>query len=137
MNAICEICGVTVLGAYVARDDSTEQRQAEYDSLAAHMWAHLSDFHPAQMEEGILCQRRAAKLYAMNWATTGSDAQQIQQAWRSTLLLMMIKTTRREAQAEAAAAEAGGGVSSTATAADPPETAAALNVKNESRKVSI
>ena len=96
MTATCEICGTVVSGKYIAVDDSSRERQAEYDHLAAHMWLHISDFHPGQTEAGILCQRRAAKLYAMQWAKTNSELEQVKAEWRATLLVMMVTTARRE-----------------------------------------
>jgi len=139
MTAICELCGVAVTGAYLAEDpDSTIQRQWEYDSLAAHMWLHITDYHPEQVEQGILCQRRAAKLYVINWARTPAELEPVRQEWRAALLVMMVTTARRNDQRPAAGAPftdlvAGGGVSSSTGA----PTLEASKVKNESRKDSI
>lgn len=140
MTATCELCGVTVMGKYVAIDpDDTRQRQAEYDNLAAHMWLHICDFHREHMEGGILCQRRAAKLYAMRWALTGAELVPVEREWRATLLVMMVTTARYEGQAPAAGAPLGlaGGAVSTGASSESAPSASASNEKNESRKPSI
>lgn len=110
MTARCQLCGAVIESRYVAEPILSEwdrelSRFQEYDQLSAHMWLHISDHHPNQTEQGILCQRRAAKMYAMNWATTDPELDPLKLAWRQTLILRMTITTMTENQADAAVSE--------------------------------
>lgn len=102
MTAKCQLCGVTVEGRYVAADETEESMLMEYDNLSAHMWLHISDHHPEQVIEGILCQQRAAKLYAMNWADHTQTMIAVKVEWRTRMLARMTVTTRRESDTPAA-----------------------------------
>jgi len=82
--ALCQLCGVTVIGKPQAElhdidPESDNGKIANYDALAALMWKHISDFHPDQTAEGIMQQRRAAKMYAMNWATIDPELDEVRQ----------------------------------------------------------
>lgn len=99
MTAACQLCGVTIIGPSRAsihqlEPDSPEGMVVDYDALAAHMWKHLSDFHPDQMHEGIMVQHRAAKMYAMNWATVPGELESVRIQHRQTLLLSLTVTTQ-------------------------------------------
>jgi hypothetical protein len=100
MSTRCQLCGTIVQGNVFSVD--TEQgRLMAYDSLATYMWFHISDHHGDQMQEGMLVQRRAAKMYAMNWADHSDEMIPVKQAWRQHMLLAMSVTTRREDQVPA------------------------------------
>lgn len=109
MTARCQLCDAVVVSHFepeliLSVDQQMAQLQ-EYDQLSAHMWLHISDRHPQQTEEGILCQRRAAKMYAMNWATTDAELGPVKVQWRQALLLKLTVTTQftgGNAQADAA-----------------------------------
>jgi hypothetical protein len=97
MQARCQLCGTVIHGGVFNIEDETGQLMA-YDSLSAHMWLHVSDHHRLQMEEGMMAQRRAAKMYAMNWADHTDEMIAVKQAWRKHMLLAMTVTTRHEDQ---------------------------------------
>lgn len=99
MNCMCQLCGVTVIGRPQAEmhgidPDSEQGKIADYDALGAFMWKHISDFHPDQMGEGIMQQRRAAKMYAMNWATVAPELEPIRVSHRQQLLIALTVTTQ-------------------------------------------
>ncbi len=101
INCMCQLCGVTVIGRLQAElhgmdPESEKGKIADYDALAAIMWKHISDFHPDQMGEGIMQQRRAAKMYAMNWATIAPELEPIRVHHRQQLLMSMTITTKFE-----------------------------------------
>jgi len=78
MTAKCQLCQALIESNFAApptEDAEGRQRMEliEYDRLSAYMWLHISEQHPDQTQEGILCQQRAAKLYAMNWADVDSE----------------------------------------------------------------
>lgn len=128
MTAKCQLCGVTVTGRYVAREDtedSVRELLMEYDNLSAHMWIHISDNHRDQMAEGIVQQQRAAKMYAMNWADHTETMVLIKQEWRKQMLIGMTVTSRAATPEERAAAQA-----------QAAEAAAGSNEKNEARNRS-
>jgi hypothetical protein len=123
MTASCQLCGKLIEGKFIpAPGDPMGQLQA-YDSLSAHMWAHISDDHRPQMEEGMLVQRRAAKMYAMNWADHTEEMIGVKQEWRQHMLIAMSVTTRAEGDVPPDDQAAAGG-------------AAGSNEKNEARKRS-
>lgn len=93
MTARCQLCGVTVTGRYVRKEESERELLMEYDSLSAHMWIHIFDNHRDQMAEGIVNQQRAAKMYAMNWADHTDTMVLIKQEWRKAMLIGMSVTT--------------------------------------------
>jgi hypothetical protein len=104
----CQLCGALIEGKYFPADGSPQQLLRAYDSLSAHMWLHISDHHREQMEEGMLVQRRAAKMYAMNWADHSEAMIPIKQDWRQHMLIAMSVTTRREDDMPAADQTAAG-----------------------------
>lgn len=123
MKALCQLCGATVeagpgaaslLETIQAPDTEPATRhQLElivYDRLSAFMWLHISEHHQHQTEEGTLCQQRAAKMYAMNWADAsadpGTDIQRLQRDWRAQMVLKLSTTTRYDDPAEPPAAAA-------------------------------
>jgi len=114
MTARCQLCSVTVLSNYAPMDpEDDREKLIEYDRLSAYMWLHISENHPMQVQEGILVQQRAAKMYAMNWADTEPaqlltvSGEDVKRLWRSNLLMAMSVTTRAEdAPADQAAGEA-------------------------------
>lgn len=103
MTARCQLCGEVIQGRYVENATPTaltpeqeeQQKLWAYDSLSASFWLHISDNHREQMEEGMLVQRRAAKLYAMNWADHADEMIPVKQQWRQHMLIAMSVTTRR------------------------------------------
>ena len=128
MKATCQLCGVEVEGinpeliATMRAADGLVTNSSllqvppdrfvaliEYDSLSAHMWLHISDHHRDQTEEGILCQRRAAKMYAMNWATVEDTPAmaELKTQWRSEMLIKLATTTLVENQTVTPEPEAG------------------------------
>ena len=99
MKATCQLCGEAVHGRDIAelmgKDPATLEGQVlDYDALSAHMWLHISERHPNQMEEGIMQQRRAAKMYAMNWATIPGELEPVRQQHRANLLIGLTVTTQ-------------------------------------------
>lgn len=108
MNARCQLCGDVIESQYTPVDptDAREMLMA-YDSLSAHMWLHISDHHRSQMEEGMLVQRRAAKMYAMNWADHTEAMIPVKQEWRQHMLIAMTVTSRREDETPATDQAAG------------------------------
>lgn len=97
MTARCQLCGKVIEGQYIPVDQTDERgTMMAYDSLSAVMWLHISDDHPDQMVEGMLAQRRAAKMYAMNWADHSAQMIPVKQQWRQHMLIAMSVTTRSE-----------------------------------------
>lgn len=132
MTAVCELCGKTVTGPAVAELQgmnpvSPEGRMIDYDALSSHMWLHISESHVNQTMEGILQQRRAAKMYAMNWARVPDELNEIRRQHRAQLIMGLSVTT------QFAGDQAAGGSS----ASDNPSDAGdGSNVKKSSRNVS-
>jgi hypothetical protein len=98
MTAVCQLCKATVQGPAVAEANrvdpfSEDGVYLDYDALSAYMWVHITDFHPNQVEEGIMQQRRAAKMYAMNWANIAPELESVRQRHRATLLVGLTVTT--------------------------------------------
>ena len=125
MKTRCQLCGDLIESQYIPVDQTDERGMLmAYDSLSAVMWLHISDSHRDQMEEGMLVQRRAAKMYAMNWADHTDAMIGIKQEWRQHMLIAMTVTTRAEGDvpSDDQAAAAGG--------------AAGSNEKNEERNRS-
>jgi hypothetical protein len=120
MKARCQLCGDVIESKFIPRDpnDRNEMLMA-YDSLSAHMWLHISDTHRPQMEEGMLTQRRAAKMYAMNWADHTDEMTALKQEWRQHMLIAMSVTTRAATAEDQAAGSIDGS-----------------NAKNEARNAS-
>jgi hypothetical protein len=109
MKAICILCGQHVTSKHMPGLLPAETEELlTYDSLSAQMWLHISNSHPSQMQEGILNQQRAAKMYAMNWATA-PELDELQRRYRAGLLIRMTITTEfkgiRQAEAAAPGAE--------------------------------
>jgi hypothetical protein len=153
MTAKCQLCNATIQGHYIERDDMADPefmpcgcprsipghregcayQVRAYDDLSQRMWMHIGDNHRMQLDEGMLVQRRAAKLYAMNWATTNADLDQARVQWRTTLLMSLSVTTRHEGDPAAQFANQAAATPSEAEASDPPDGS---NVKKSERKLS-
>lgn len=103
MTAKCDLCKDTIIGRPQAEihgiEPATERGKiVDYDALAAQMWLHISESHPDQMAEGIMTQRRAAKMYAMNWANIAPELETVRQQHRQQLLIAMTVTSRQTVQ---------------------------------------
>lgn len=123
----CQLCGFQLFGPPQAETHGIEAgseqgKVIDYDALASHMWKHISDRHPEQMNEGIMQQRRAAKMYAMNWANIAAELEPVRVQHRAQLLMALTVTTQFEA--------------APAVASSPSSEGAGSNEKKSERNVS-
>jgi hypothetical protein len=140
MTAVCQLCGATVHGKPVAETHgvdpaSPDGQMLDYDTLSAYMWLHISENHPNQVEEGIMQQRRAAKMYAMNWATIPGALEATRRQHRANLIIALSVTTQfagdnTTAPDQDAAAGAAG------SASEPVASSGGTNEKKSFRNAS-
>lgn len=114
MKVTCGLCGQIVVSKHlIGLLPAETEEQLQYDSLSAQMWLHISNSHPNQMQEGILNQQRAAKMYAMNWTQPAPELEELQRRYRATLLMRMTVATEYQGDRQADALAPAG------AAADP------------------
>jgi len=92
MKATCQLCKAIVIAPPNAEirgidPESQQGRLIDMDALSAIMWLHISQTHPNQTGEGIIHQQRAAKLYAMRWATLEPQHEETSKALRAQLVI--------------------------------------------------